>query len=367
VTLHPPMTTALEFRADALWLLDQTLLPAQATVIECRDYRQVAQAIRTLSVRGAPAIGLAAAFGSVLAAQSLCTEGVDSGTFRAGLLQAMEELRQTRPTAVNLAWALDRMRSIVGESVGQAPDEIVQALTREADRMLAEDEAANRLMGRHGARLISDEAQVLTHCNTGALATGAFGTAFGVIRTAHEQGKNVHVWVDETRPLLQGARLTTWELTGAGIPFTLIVDSMAAHFMARGAVDLVIVGADRIAANGDTANKIGTYGLAVLAQAHGIPFYVAAPVSTIDLSTPSGSDIPIEERDPEELTRFGGVRTSAEGTGAANPAFDVTPAGLIAGIVTECGILRPPFRESIVRAAGESSSRRASIGTQIAR
>jgi methylthioribose-1-phosphate isomerase len=247
------------------------------------------------------------------------------------------------------------MRRVVEAQPLASPEELYEVLLSQANRMLQEDEAANRRMGQLGATLVPDGANVLTHCNTGALATGAFGTAFGVIRTAHQQGKRLHVWADETRPLLQGARLTAWELKEAGIPVTLITDSMAGHFMVRGQVDLVMVGADRIAANGDTANKIGTYALAVLADAHQIPFYVVAPTSTVDLSIPSGDAIPIEERNREEVTTLAGRPIAPEGIRAANPAFDVTPARLIEAIVTEQGVVRPPFAEGLARAAGHKT------------
>ncbi|MBV9278913.1 MAG: S-methyl-5-thioribose-1-phosphate isomerase, partial [Chloroflexi bacterium] len=318
----------LEFKDGSLWLIDQTRLPLDSHLMECTDYRQVAEAIVSLRVRGAPAIGLAAAYGMVLAARRLLAERASGEDFLHRLDRAAQELSRTRPTAVNLFWALNRMRRVAARHAGDPPERLVEALRAEADRMLQEDERANREMGRHGAELIPDGARILTHCNTGALATGAFGTALGAIRTAQEQGKRIHVWVDETRPLLQGARLTAWELKDLGIPFTLIADSMAGHFMARGEIDLAMVGADRVVANGDAANKIGTYSAAVLARAHDIPFYFVAPTSTVDLSTPSGDSITIEERKPEEVTSFGGVRVAPEGVQAANPAFDVTPARL---------------------------------------
>jgi methylthioribose-1-phosphate isomerase len=337
----------LEFRDGSLWLLDQTKLPLETTFLECRDTATVAEAITSLRVRGAPAIGLAAAFGAALAAQRLAGSGLSDAQFRVGVSAAAAQLAATRPTAVNLFWALERVRKVLEASVGRSPDWTAAALLAEAHRMLIEDAACNRAMGLHGAELIPDEANILTHCNAGALATGAFGTALGVIQAAHDQGKRVHVWVDETRPLLQGARLTAWELEQAGIPHTLITDNMAGHFMQRGEIDLAIVGADRIVANGDGANKIGTYGVAVLAHAHGLPFYFVAPTSTVDLSTLDGSRIPIEERNPEEVTAFGGLRTAPLGTRAANPAFDVTPARLVSAIVTERGIVRAPYIEGL--------------------
>lgn len=335
---------ALEFRAGVLRLLDQRRLPHEIVWIECGDSATVAEAIRTLSVRGAPAIGLAAAYGVVLAAANA---GTSSVTWRAEVEHALHTLAGTRPTAVNLFWALGRMRAVIEDHPIESREELTRLLKAEADSMMAEDEAANRAMTGFAASLIPDGARVLTHCNTGALVSSVLGTALGAIRVAHEQGKSVHVWVDETRPLLQGARLTTWELQQLGIPFTLITDNMAAHFMARRQIDLAMVGADRIAANGDTANKIGTYGVAVLAQAHGLPFYVVAPTSTVDLGIPSGEAIRIEERRPEEVTSFGGVQVCLPNVHVANPAFDVTPAGLIAAVVTEGGIARRPYEPQL--------------------
>lgn len=339
---------ALEFRGRALRLLDQRKLPDALVWLECTDHRMVADAIRTLAVRGAPAIGLAAAYGVVLAAMTSERRGHDA---RRRLDEAMQELGSTRPTAVNLSWALRRMRRLRDAHSELSLPELSPLLLEEADRMMAEDESANRAMSEYGASLIPEGANVLTHCNTGALVSSGIGTALGAIRAAHENGKGLHVWVDETRPLLQGARLTTWELQQLDIPFTLITDSMAAHFMARGDVDLAMVGADRIAANGDTANKIGTYSVAVLARAHDLPFYVVAPTSTVDISAPSGASITIEERSPEEVTGFRGVRVAPDGAHAVNPAFDITPSELIAGIATECGIARHPFAEDLARHA----------------
>ncbi|MGH2448708.1 MAG: S-methyl-5-thioribose-1-phosphate isomerase [Chloroflexota bacterium] len=341
----------LEYRDRSLFLLDQTKLPHQEEIIRCTSVEQVGEAIKSLRVRGAPAIGLAAAYGVVLAAEANLE--APPATFREAVDLAMSELARTRPTAVNLFGALRRMADVLDRSAPSSPGEMARALRDEADRMLREDESANRRMGEHGAALIADGARILTHCNTGALATGAFGTALGVIRTAHEQGKAVSVWVDETRPLLQGSRLTTWELQRMGVPFTLITDSMAGHFMARDQVDLVIVGADRIASNGDTANKIGTYSLAILADAHGLPFYVAAPTTTIDLDIDSGSDIPIEQRASDEVASFAGRRVAPNDVAVAGPAFDVTPSRLIAGIVTENGVAIPPYGETLARMVSE--------------
>lgn len=334
---------AIEFRDGALWVLDQRRLPDETAWIECREYEAVAEAIRTLAVRGAPAIGLAAAYAVVLSSAQFAR----SPAFRASMEYAIEVLLSTRPTAVNLSWALARMRGTLEANDGLRPGELHDVLLAEVERMMREDEAANRAMSEYGAALIPDGANILTHCNTGALVSSTLGTALGVMRRAHEVGKSIHVWVDETRPLLQGARLTAWELRELGIPCTLISDNMAAHFMARGRVDLAMVGADRIAANGDTANKIGTYGVAVLAHAHGLPFYVVAPTSTVDLSIPAGSAITIEERSPDEVTTVRGVRVAPEGVSVANPAFDVTPARLITGIVTERGIAHYPFADDL--------------------
>jgi methylthioribose-1-phosphate isomerase len=339
---------ALEYQDGCLRLLDQRRLPGEIRWIEARAYETVAEAIRTLAIRGAPAIGLAAAYGVVLAARRL-QPGLASSDRQALLFRAIDALGATRPTAVNLFWALDRMRTLVGQHAALAAHELEELLQGEADRMMLQDEAANRAMADLGAALIPDGSNVLTHCNTGFLVSSRLGTALGAIRRAHEAGKQVHVWVDETRPLLQGARLTAWELQQLDIPFTLITDGMAAHFMARGEVDLAMVGADRIAANGDTANKIGTYGVAVLCRAHALPFYVVAPTSTVDLSRADGSAITIEDRSAEEVTSIAGVRVAPEGVAVANPAFDVTPAELVTAIVTEGGTARPPFSHDLAQ------------------
>jgi methylthioribose-1-phosphate isomerase len=337
--------------AGALRLIDQTLLPGRCEVIACATEDAVAEAIRALRVRGAPAIGVAAAYGLALAARALIAEarGIDGTAALERLRDDATSLRATRPTAVNLAWALERMLAVAdhylaeGGSVRELPD----ALLAEAGAIAAEDAAACAAMGRLGAELIADGDTLLTHCNAGALATAGMGTALAPIYTAHRAGKRLHVYVDETRPVLQGARLTAWELARAGVPITLITDNMAAHFMKRGGVRAVFVGADRIAANGDTANKIGTYGLALLAHAHAVPFYVVAPRSTVDLARPDGDAIPIEQRGPDEVTTIRGVRVAPEGVRVANPAFDVTPARYISAILTESGIARPPYVESL--------------------
>ena len=325
--------------------LDQTLLPHQEVWVETADYRVVADAIRRLQVRGAPLIGISAAYGLALAALSL--QETDVAPFRARLREAADELAATRPTAVNLRWALERALAVARTATDA--EEARSALVAEARRIHEEDIAANRRMGAVGAELLPADITVLTHCNTGSLATGGYGTALGVARTAWEQGNLRHVYATETRPLLQGARLTAWELRNDGIPFTLIADSAAGSLLRRGLAGAVIVGADRIAANGDVANKIGTYPLAVVARENGVPFYVAAPTSTIDLSLASGDAIPIEERSPAEVTSFGGALTSPSGIVAANPAFDVTPAEYVQAVITENGVARAPYSESLPR------------------
>lgn len=336
----------------AVRLIDQTRLPGEEVYIECRTIEEVAEAIRTMRVRGAPAIGVTAAMGLALGGQTIQAE-----TFK-GFSQALEGmaalLSRTRPTAVNLAWGLRRLLEVARKSRDLSVPEIKAALVAEARKMREEDIQNNRVMGQHGQTLIPDPARILTHCNAGGLATAGYGTAVGVIRAAAESGKRIMVWVDETRPLLQGARLTAWELVKARIPVTLIADSMAGSLMGRGQVDVVVVGADRIARNGDVANKIGTYSVALLARAHGIPFYVAAPVSTLDLSLADGSQIPIEERAPDEVTHHGGRRLAPEGVRVVNPAFDVTPASCVDAIITERGIARPPYDVSLPRLAGEA-------------
>jgi len=329
--------------------LDQTKLPAKVEFLRARSVEEVARAIETMVVRGAPAIGIAAAFGLALHAE--VTEVFTPAAFLAGLDEAAARLARTRPTAVNLFWALDRMkraaRRILEGAAGDWRDAVRTGLRREAAAIAEADYEANRRLGRFGQGLLPGQCRVLTHCNAGALATGGYGTALGIIRAAVEAGKDVEVLVDETRPLWQGARLTAWELLEEGIPATLITDNMAGWFMSRGDVDAVIVGADRIAANGDTANKIGTYSLAVLAHAHGLPFYVAAPLSTIDLGTATGQDIVIEERAADEVARPYGLDVAPPGVKVSNPAFDVTPARLITAIVTEAGVARPPYDRSL--------------------
>ena len=332
----------VRWETDRLILVDQTVLPEREIERDYRSWQEVGAAIRTLVVRGAPAIGVAAAFGVVLAARTSHAATFDG--LLADLETAIKGLAATRPTAVNLCWALDRMRQAAVASRALPLDAMRARLLAEAQAIRDEDIAANRAMGAHGAALVPPNARILTHCNAGALATAGYGTALGVVRAAHAQGKVALVWVDETRPVMQGSRLTAWECVREGIPHRLIADVAAASVMARGEVDLVVTGADRIAANGDTANKIGTYSLAVLAAHHRVPFYIAAPFSTIDPSIASGAQIPIEERDASEVRRVGGQQTAPSDSPVFNPAFDVTPAGLIAAIVTERGVVRPPYR-----------------------
>lgn len=343
-----PGIVPVEWRGDAVAILDQRLLPHRVEVLECRSVAEVAEAIRSLAVRGAPIIGVAAAYGMALAA-TVSTEGRPRRLL-AELEEAARTLKAARPTAVNLGWAVDRMlRVATGQccSVGSTVRRVHEAMVAEALAIEAEDREACEAIGAHGLELVPEGANVLTHCNTGMLCTAGIGTALGVIVAAHRAGRRPHVWVDETRPVLQGARLTAWELGRLGIPRTLIVDAAAGSLMARGLVDLVIVGADRIAANGDVANKIGTYPLAVLARHHEVPFAVAAPTSTVDLATPSGAGIPIEERDAAEVLAPGGTPVAEPDTPVANPAFDVTPAELVTAIVTERGIARPPYAETL--------------------
>jgi methylthioribose-1-phosphate isomerase len=331
----------IRWQDGRLVLLDQRRLPGELVERAHADWREVADAIRTLAVRGAPAIGVAAAFGVALAARA--SRAADWDGLAAELDEAIAGLAATRPTAVNLFWALDRMRRTIAASRGMARAALADRLVAEAQAILDEDLAANRAMGAHGAALVPAGARILTHCNAGALATAGYGTAVGVIRAAQERGLVKLVWVDETRPVMQGSRLTAWEMVQEAIPHRLISDVAAAFVMRRGEVDLVVTGADRIAANGDTANKIGTYGLAVLARHHGIPFYVAAPMSTVDPSIASGASIVIEERDAAEVRGVAGRQTAPAESPVFNPAFDVTPAELIAAIITERGVFRPPY------------------------
>jgi methylthioribose-1-phosphate isomerase len=341
------MLPTVEWKGDAVVMIDQRKLPATEVYVTCRTANDVAKAIKTMVIRGAPAIGVAAAMGIALGMQRSKASGTKQ--FTTEFQKTCDLLAATRPTAVNLFWAIEEMKQAFARAAqgGCSVDEIKQRLVAEAQRIHDEDVASCRAMGSFGATLVPDTATILTHCNAGALATAGYGTALGVIRAAVEQGKKVAVMADETRPFLQGARLTAWELVTDGIDTTVITDNMTASMMRLGHVDLVVVGADRIAANGDTANKVGTYGVAVLAKEHGIPFYVAAPISTVDLQTPDGSRIPIEERPDREVTHVGASRLTPVGASIRNPAFDVTPARFISAIVTERGIARAPYEASL--------------------
>ncbi len=332
----------IEWRTDSVRMIDQRLLPSREVIRTYRNCRGVAEAIRSMVIRGAPAIGVAAAMGVVLAIKGTSGERARARFERAALL-----LKATRPTAVNLAWAVGRMGRVLDASLTLDAARLYRRMRDEAVAIYEEDLAANRTLGRYGAALLSSPASVLTHCNAGALATAGYGTALGVVRAAREDGKEVRVFADETRPVLQGSRLTAWELHKDRIPVTIIADTMAATILRAGAVSCVIVGTDRTAANGDVANKIGTYPLAVLARRHNVPFYVAAPLSSIDLDCASGEQIPIEQRSPRELTEFGGRQIAPKGVEVFNPAFDITPAELVTAIITERGVAYPPFGESL--------------------
>ncbi len=345
------MFKTIEWTSDGVRMIDQTRLPGEEIYNTYTDYREVAEAIRSMVIRGAPAIGVAAAMGVALGVKN--SGAKNSAELRSDFDVIADTLAKTRPTAVNLFWAIKRMRTVFEQSLSchhtdaQVIEMVRVSLEEEAKRVLAEDIAINEAMGRHGADLMPDAGTVLTHCNAGALATGGYGTALGVIRAAIGAGKKLRVFADETRPFLQGARLTAWELSKDHIPVTIITDSMAGHFMKAGEIRAAIVGADRIASNGDTANKIGTYSVAVLARENGIPFYVAAPLSTIDMSLSSGAEIPIEERSSGEVTHIAGVAVGPEGVQARHPAFDVTPERYITAIITERGVARAPYTESL--------------------
>ena len=342
-----PVLPTIEWKDDAIVMIDQRKLPASEIYVSCKTAQEVAKAIKTMVIRGAPAIGVAAAMGIALGMRRSKATGTKQ--FATEFQKLCDLMAATRPTAVNLFWAIEQVKRVFAEAAqgGGSVDEIKQRLEAEARRIHDADVASCRAMGAFGADLVPQDARILTHCNAGALATAGYGTALGVIRAAAEQGKKVAVLADETRPFLQGARLTAWELVRDGIDTTVITDNMAASMMRLGNVDLVVVGADRIAANGDVANKIGTYGVAVLAKEHEIPFYVAAPLSTIDLNTADGSKIPIEERSDREVTHIGASRLTPAGARIRNPAFDVTPAKYVTAIITERGIARPPFHESL--------------------
>ncbi|MCR4434292.1 MAG: S-methyl-5-thioribose-1-phosphate isomerase [Clostridiales bacterium] len=337
----------LEYKDGVLKLIDQTKLPAEYSVVDCKTYSEVAAAISGMIVRGAPAIGVTAAYGIAIGAMGIYTSSRE--IFFKELEEICNDMRSTRPTAVNLFWAIDRVYGKALSNRSKPVAEIKEIILQEALRMDSEDVDTNKKIGIHGNELIKDHWTILTHCNAGALATCGYGTALGIIRVAHEKGKKIKVFADETRPYLQGARLTAWELMQDKIPVTLICDNMAGHFMKAGKIDCVIVGADRIALNGDTANKIGTYSISVLARENNIPFYVAAPISTIDFSIKSGDEIPIEERRAEEVTHIKGIRIAPEDVTVMNPAFDVTPHKYITAIITEKGVIYPPFEENILK------------------
>src|ERR1700692_1721804 len=344
------MIQTLEWTNQGVRFIDQTKLPTEEVYVTCTTHQQVAEVIRTMVVRGAPAIGVAAAMGIALGVSNSKAES--AGDLKRDFDQVCDLIGKTRPTAVNLFWAIRRMQEKFERIRIRPIPQIKQDLIEESQRMHAEDIAANQAMGRHGATLMPSEGGVLTHCNAGALATAGYGTALGVIRAAVAQGKKIHVYADETRPFLQGARLTAWELVKDGIPTTVIADNMAGAMMRQGKIGAIVVGADRIAANGDVANKIGTYTVAVLAKENGIPFYVAAPMSTIDLQASDGSKIPIEQRNKREVTHIGGKQMTPDGVGIENAAFDVTPAKYVGAIITERGIARAPYDESLRRLAG---------------
>ncbi len=332
----------IEWRANSVRMIDQRLLPGREVIRTYRDYRGVADAIRTMVIRGAPAIGVAAAMGVALGIRNTAHEKA-----KTKFALVAKTLKATRPTAVNLAWAVDRMGRVLESNLELGAEELFRAMRAEAIAIYDEDLAVNRSLGQFGNQLISNPATVLTHCNAGALATAGYGTALGVVRAARDAGKAIQVFADETRPFLQGSRLTAWELRKDHIPVTIIADNMAATVLSQDKIDCVVVGTDRTAANGDVANKIGTYPLAVMARRHGVPFYVAAPLSSIDLNCPNGAAIPIEERAGSELTEFGGKQIAPRGVHTFNPAFDVTPAELVTAIITERGIAYPPYTKSL--------------------
>ncbi len=343
------MLPTIEWKGDSVVMIDQRKLPKSEIYVTCKTANDVAKAIKTMVIRGAPAIGVAAAMGIALG--MLKSKATGTKQFTTEFQRTCDLMAGTRPTAVNLFWAIERMKKTFADAAqgGCSVDELKQRLVDDAGRIHDEDVASCKAMGAHGATLVPDTARILTHCNAGALATAGYGTALGVVRAAVEQGKKIAVMADETRPFLQGARLTAWELIKDGIDTTVITDNMSASMMRLGHVDLVVVGADRIAANGDVANKVGTYGVAVLAKEHGIPFYVAAPISTVDLGTADGAGIPIEERSAREVTHVGSSQLTPDGAHIRNPAFDVTPAKFVTAIITERGIARPPFSESLAQ------------------
>lgn len=336
---------SIEWQDGVLRLIDQRVLPQETVYLDFKDYQGVAEAIRNMTTRGAPAIGAAAAYGLALTVYH--TQATETSTLRAELEQAAERLRQSRPTAVNLFWAINRVMKRVANPALDTVEALREAVLAEAHAIFAEDVQTNKQIGYNAMELVPDRAKILHHCNTGSLATVDYGTALGIIRIANEEGKQVHAYLDETRPRLQGAKLSAWELKQLNIPHTVIVDGASGHLMRKVGVDLCVVGCDRVAANGDTANKIGTYNLAVVAKAHQVPFYVAAPTSTIDMSLKHGDEIPIEERDPREITHVGSTQVTPDDTCVANYAFDITPAEYITAIITEVGIAYPPFEDSL--------------------
>lgn len=340
------MFKTVEWNKGAVRLIDQTKLPLEEVYVDCLDYESVAEAIKNMVVRGAPAIGVTAALGIALGIKQINTDNFDK--FWREMEIICNVFAKTRPTAVNLFWAIKKMKQIALENKEKEVDLLKKILEEEAVKIAEDDVETNKLIGKFGKELIKDGNTILTHCNAGALATAGYGTALGVIRAAFEEGKKIKVFVDETRPLLQGARLTAWELNKDGIPVTLITDNMAGYFMKKGLIDLVIVGADRIARNGDTANKIGTYSVAVLAKEHQIPFYVAAPITTLDVSIASGEHIPIEGRNSTEVTSIGGKKITVSGIEVLNPAFDITPHEFITAIITERGIIKAPFSHNVM-------------------
>jgi methylthioribose-1-phosphate isomerase len=347
------MIQTLEWTDKGVRFIDQTKLPTEEVYVTCKTHEQVADVIRNMVVRGAPAIGVAAAMGIALGVNNSKAE--TTGDLKRDFDAICDLISKTRPTAVNLFWAIRRMQEKFERIRIRPIPQIKRELTEEAQRMHAEDVAANQAMGRHGAALMPNDGGVLTHCNAGALATAGYGTALGVIRAAVEQGKKIHVYADETRPFLQGSRLTAWELMKDGIPTTVISDNMAGAMMKQGKIGAIVVGADRIAANGDVANKIGTYTVAILAKEHGIPFYVAAPISTVDMACPDGDGIPIEQRNGKEVTHIAGKQMVPDGVAVENPAFDVTPGKYVAAIITERGVARAPYEESLRRLAGQEA------------
>jgi len=349
------MIPTIRWENNRVYIIDQRKLPQKKEWLVCRSLQDVIAAIREMAIRGAPAIGVAAAMGLALGSQTIKTENY--GTFRSKFLKMGQQIKSARPTAVNLRWAVERMIRVVEGMFDSSVEEIKKTIRKESQVILEGDIQINLMIGHNGLGLIPDGATILTHCNAGALATGGYGTALGVIRAAHEAGKDIRVIVDETRPLLQGMRLTAFELMEENIPFTVIVDSAAGYFMRKKMIDLVITGADRIASNGDTANKIGSYQLAVIAKENKIPFYVAAPLSTFDLDLENGALIPIEEREPDEVVSFAGHLLGPEGVDALNPAFDITPAGYISGIITEKGVLKSPYENSIRNIFGVKDDR----------